>query len=111
MGVDEGEGEDDGEDEGEAEEDGKEKGRRGGLVQKRRLFNSYPWSFPGPLTSGREACTLVRSGQRCRGSNRAAAAEASYQPWPWQHEAQENSSVLESCIFFFLTTLKTLLVR
>ena len=52
MGVDEGEGEDDGEDqgvdEGEAEDDGKEKGWRGGLRQERRLFNSCPWSFPGP---------------------------------------------------------------
>ena len=60
-GVDEGESEDDGEDEGvdkgEAEDDGEEKGQQGGLGQERRLFNSCLWSFPGPLTRGRGACT------------------------------------------------------
>ena len=61
VGIDEGEVEDQGEDEGEAEDEGEEKGRRGGekggLGQERRLFNSCPWSFPGPLSSSRGSCT------------------------------------------------------
>ena len=59
VGVDDGEAEDEGEEVGEDVEEGKgwRREEKGGLGQEWGLFNSCPWSFPGPSSSGRVSCT------------------------------------------------------